>query len=227
VDRELTRKLTLRVGYESRKTTGDFLVTPQFNTATETGELLLSNQGRSSYRELHFVTRYRLQEKRELNFAYVRSRATGDLNDLNTYFGDLRAPVIRANQSGRLGFDTPNRFLFWGNFGLPLGISALPVLEWHTGFPYSILNEEQNFVGARNGAGRLPSFASLDMQVMKDVSIPVFGKHYKGRVGFKVFNVTNHWNPREVQSNLGSPDFGTFYNSVGRQFRIKFEFLTF
>ena len=53
------------------------------------------------------------------------------------------------------------------------------------------------------------------------------GKKYRGRIGVKMFNITGSWNPRDVQNNLASPDFGTFYNSVGRSFRAKFEFVKF
>jgi len=38
-----------------------------------------------------------------------------------------------------------------------------------------------------------------------------------------VFNITNHFNPRDYQDNLGSAAFGSFYNSVGRTFRGKWE----
>lgn len=42
------------------------------------------------------------------------------------------------------------------------------------------------------------------------------------RVGVKVFNVTNHFNPRDYQGNLASDDFGGFYNGVGRKYGMKF-----
>jgi len=58
---------------------------------------------------------------------------------------------------------------------------------------------------------------------MKKVDIKFLKKVYHTQIGVKVYNITNHWNPRDVQSNVDSPDFGTFYNSVGRVFRGKFE----
>ena len=50
-----------------------------------------------------------------LNASYVRSRAFGDLNDVNQFFGNLAQPVIQPDARGRLPFDAPNRFLFWGS----------------------------------------------------------------------------------------------------------------
>jgi hypothetical protein len=50
----------------------------------------------------------------------------------------------------------------------------------------------------------------------------MFEKH-KMRAGVAVFNITNHFNPRDVQNNTGSPRFGQFFNSLGTSVRGKFE----
>jgi hypothetical protein len=39
-----------------------------------------------------------------------------------------------------------------------------------------------------------------------------------------VFNITNHFNPRDYQGNLASANYGGFNNSVGRAFRGKWVF---
>jgi hypothetical protein len=36
-----------------------------------------------------------------------------------------------------------------------------PVLDIRTGFPYSIIDEDRNFVGPRNQAGRYPNSLQL------------------------------------------------------------------
>lgn len=226
IDHEVTPRLLLRLGYEERRTRRDFFIEPVQKAGNE-GELLLANSGRSLYRELQLVARARLQEKRNLYLAYVRSAAQGDLNDFNTYFGNLRHSVVRPNEYRRESFDVPNRLLFWGDIGLPYTLVATPVVDWHNGFPYSLLDQDQNFVGPRNGGGRFPSLVTLDLLVTKMFTIPFRGKKYRGRAGLTVFNITNHWNPRDVQNNLASPQFGGFYNSVGRSFRTKFEFVKF
>ena len=110
---------------------------------------------------------------------------------------------------------------------MPYDLVATPVVEWRSGFPYSIVNEDQNFVGPRNTGGRFPPLVTFDVLITKGVTIPFRGKKYKGRVGLSVFNITNHWNPRDVQNNLNSPQFGTFFNSPDRSFRTKFEFVKF
>jgi len=93
----------------------------------------------------------------------------------------------------------------------------------HASIVLTIIDEDRNFVGPRNRAGRFPNFASLDLQVLKSVSAPGrFSENYQFRVGVKVFNVTNHFNPRDYQGNLASDEFGGFYNGVGRKFGLKF-----
>jgi len=223
-DHEVTPRLLLRVGYEERHTRRDFQIEP---VSQGVDGLLRLSTGRALYRELQGVARLRLQERRNIFLAYTRSQARGDLNDFNTYFGNLRSPVIRANEYGRQPFDAPNRLLFWGSFGLPRDVVATPVLDWRNGFPFSLLDEEQNYVGPRGGGGRFPTFLTLDLLLTKGLKIPFRGKKYKGRAGLTIFNITNHWNPRDVQNNLASPQFGTFYNSPGRSLRLKFEFVKF
>ncbi|CAN5673434.1 hypothetical protein BH18ACI4_BH18ACI4_13500 [soil metagenome] len=227
LDHQLSERLLLRVAYEERHTRRDFFVEPVTLEGLPEGALLLQNTGRSRYREFQTTGRLRLQKGRNIFLSYVRSEASGDLNDFNTYFGNLRHPVIRPNEFGKQQFDAPNRLLFWGDFSLRYDIVATPVFEWRSGFPFSLLDEDQNFVGPRNDGGRFPQLMTLDLLVTKGLRIPFRGKKYKGRVGVTIFNITNHWNPRDVQNNLASMQFGTLYNSPDRSFRTKFEFVKF
>jgi hypothetical protein len=221
LDHQLTERLLLRFGYEDRNTRRDFTLEPTFTT------LLLQNSGRSRYRELQGMARFRFQEGRNIFLSYVRSEARGNLNDFNTYFGNFKHPVIKPDEYGKQPFDVPNRLLFWGDFAVPFNMVVSPVVDWHSGFPFSNVDGLQNFVGPRNEAGRFPNLLTFDLLVMKALKIRFRGKEYKGRAGFTVFNITNHWNPRDVQNNIASEQFGTFYNSPGRSVRLKFEFVKY
>jgi len=95
-------------------------------------------------------------------------------------------------------------------------------VEVRSGFPFSLVDEQLDFIGARNRAGRFPKFMSFDVQVTKSFRVPFFEKH-KARIGAAVFNITNHFNPRDVQNNVGSPRVGQFFNSLGPSVRGKFE----
>lgn len=221
VDRQVLKRLFLRVGLQVREGRDEYLINPAVDPV-EGGQLLLSNGGRSRYREAQVTARYKIRDTDQITFSYVRSRATGDLNDFNSFFGNFRTPIIRANERSRQPFDAPNRFLISGAVTLPFDIIAAPVCDVRTGFPFSIVDENQNFIGPRNRGNRFPRFLSLDLQVTKGVKVPVLGK--KARLGVKIFNITNHFNPRDVQANINSVQFGSFFNSVSRTFRGKFEF---
>ncbi len=221
LDREWVKNFFVRVGYQQREGQREYVLNP---LETPSGNILLLNNGGSSrYREFQITARYKFREHDEFVASYVRSSANGDLNDFNSYFGNFENPIIRANEGSRLPWDAPNRFLFWGQFTAKYGITVAPVLDIRNGFPLSIIDQDRNFVGARNRAGHFPTFYSLDLQVMKDVSLPGrWGENYRARLGLKGFNLTNHFNPRDFQGNLASANFGGFSNGVGRRYGLKF-----
>ncbi len=218
LDRQLLQGLSLQLAYEQRNTTRDFVVSPISSGAT--GVLELSNRGSDSYREFQVAARYQLA-RQVLNASYVRSRAFGDLNDFNQFFGNLAQPVIQPNAQGRLSFDAPNRFLFWGTLAAPWKLTLVPVYEIHTGFPYSVENEFREYVGPRNVA-RFPRFSSFDLQITRPLRLPLGEKHLHARVGMGVFNLFNHFDPRDVQNNFASARFGEFFNTAWREYRGKF-----
>jgi hypothetical protein len=213
LDREVTRNLALRVAYQQRNTRDNFVVSP---TGTS---LIVSNSGRDSYREFQITGAYQLR-KNSVNASYVRSRAFGDLNDFNQFFGNDPLAVIQPDARGRLSFDAPNRYLVWGEIAAPGKITLVPVLDLHTGFPYSIENEFREYVGPRN-VDRFPHFTSFDLQVLKEIRMPHF-KERTAKIGFGVFNLFNQFDPRDVQNNLDSYRFGALFNSAPRSFRGKF-----
>lgn len=219
VDREWIRNLFVRAGYQQRENRFESVLDP---TTLAGGEeiLLLRTDGQSRYREAQVTARYQFHGTDQIVGSYTRSSAIGNLNDFNTYFGNIQNPVIRPDARGPLPWDAPNRYLFWSNVSLPHGFTVFPLLDVRTGFPLSTIDENRNFVGARNEAGRYPTFMSLDMQVSK--RLRVFG--HNATIGLKVFNITNHFNPRDYQDNLASANYGGFANSVGRTFRGKWVF---
>jgi Carboxypeptidase regulatory-like domain/TonB dependent receptor/TonB-dependent Receptor Plug Domain len=223
VDREWIKNLFVRVGYQQRQGRREFVLNPIENQETSS-ILALDNSGSSRYRELEVTAKYNFREHDEFIASYVRSSAIGDLNDFNSYFGNFENPIIRANERSRLPFDSPNRFLFRSEFQAKYGITLAPVLDVRTGFPFSLIDEERNFVGPRNRAGRFPTFVSLDMQVLKTIRLPGPFNKYRAHLGFKVFNLTNHFNPRDFQNNLASDSFGNFSNGVGRKFGTRISF---
>jgi len=220
LDRQVTERLLVRVAYQQRNTVDDLIVAP---VSTANGNFLsLTNRGRDFYREFQITGRFQLGHH-TLNASYVRSKATGDLNDFNQFFGNDPQPVIQADSRGPLAFDAPNRFLTWGEFRAPWKVTVMPVFDLHTGFPYSVVNQMREFVGPRDDQ-RFRRFDSLDIQALKELTVPFRGKEHKFKVGLGIFNVFNHFNPRDVQNDVDSYRFGHFFNGPNRTFRGKFVF---
>jgi hypothetical protein len=220
IDHQLTKQLTARIGYLQRSTVNEPIVYPRLDS-TGGGMLILKNRGRSEYNELQMIAVYSGRRFRNVNAAYVWSRARGHLNTADTFLGDFPALVVRENEYGPLSFDAPHRFLVYGEVKAPLDLTISPSFEIRSGFPFSLVNDRLAFVGPRNQAGRYPRFISLDASILKGFKVPILDK--RARAGVVIFNILNHFNPRDVQNNTGSLQLGQFYNSLGTSVRGKFE----
>ena len=222
-DRELRQNLLMRLGYEERHAFREFYVDP-VQAADGSARLLLLNSGHQDYRELLAMMRWRVNDRTTLFGSYVYSNAQGELNDYNRFFGNYAYPLIRANQYGPLSSNAPHRGLFWEIIGLPHKLDFVPILDVHTGFPFSRVDRDWNYIGRENQAGHLPTFLALDTKFQYPVDFTFRDHRIQFRAGFSVYNVLNHFNPRDVQEYYASPNYGTFYNSVGRLFRIDGDF---
>jgi hypothetical protein len=237
VDREWVKDFFVRAGYQQRENRFESVVDALSLTngsasaaamaatgaTAATGPIaatVLRTDGRSRYREGQISARYQFHGSDQIVGSYTRSSAVGNLNDFNSFFGNIENPVIRPDARGPLPWDAPNRLLFWSSISLPRDFAVFPVLDVRTGFPLSNVDGDRNFVGPRNEVGRYPAFVSLDTHVTK--KLRVF--HHNATVGLKIFNITDHFNPRDYQGNLASRRFGGFDNSVGRTFRGKWVF---
>jgi len=215
IEQPITQHVKLRLGYMQSASSGLVIMnTVAPNPVTNTGADLLSGTGQSRYRQFEATTRVRLNDKRELFFSYVRSRARGDLNDFAGYLGSFPVPIIRANQFGNLPSDLPNRFLAWGLIQLPLGFRIAPVFEYRSGFPYAVTDAYQNYVGVPY-ANRYPSFVSLDSRFSKDIKL---SPKYTIRPSISGFNLTNHFNPAAFHGNIADPAYGLFFGDRHRRF---------
>ena len=214
-DQRVNRQWSFKLNYVDRAGHNEFIVNPV--TATPTPELLLTSSGQSRYREAEVSFRFTANERADTVVSYVRSRAMADLNAYDLFFGNSRNPIINPNQYGPMSTDVPNRVLVRGTYRLPWKLSFEPLLDFHSGFPYSTIAEDQSIIGQQNGAGRFPIFATFDFSVSRPVKI----WKYKATLGLRMFDTTDRFNPRDAQRNIASPAFGGFYNPV------PFDFQTF
>ena len=227
VDRQLWGNAVVRVSYIYSQTRDLFVVNPIPGVFGSAGLLGLFPTGQANYHEFEATLHFQPVHHADLNVSYIWSRARGDLNTVSNIFLPFEQPVIRPNVSGILPSDVPHRVVSWGVFHLPWSLTVSPVVDVHTGFPYSNVDVLQNYAGVPNGP-RFPTFFSLDAQAYRDFHLHMpfteHGSRHKVRVGLYSINLTNHGNFRDVYNNEASPFFGNF---TGFQRRVDGFILSF
>jgi len=219
IEHELHRNLQLRVGYLDSHATYLFTVNPFTSAVGGQSFEGLTNTGSSHYREMEASAHYTLREHDQINVSYIWSRARGDLNSLSNVYIPFAAPVIRPDVYGILSSDIPNRVVGWGIFALPWKLTFSPLVDVHSGFPYSPIDVQQQYVGTPNGK-RFPEYFSLDLKLYRQFRLPLLGnrggKVHHVRLGVYTLNVTNHGNFNAVYNNVTSPNFGQFVGFLYR-----------
>ena len=202
------RRVLVKANYLRRKGQYEYILEPN----PTRGEIGLFSTGTSKYWELEMTGRYLGGERRDLTVSYVRSSGSMDLNNYDQFYGNLRNPIVRPNEYNLIPTDVPHRLLVRGTIGLPGRWDFAPVLEVRSGFPWSAVDEFQDFVGARNRAGRLPRVRAFDFSLSR----PWHVWKYRFRGGIKVYNLFGASAERDVQSNIASPNYGQFFNPLER-----------
>jgi hypothetical protein len=210
LNQELFAGLTLRLNYRERLGSRE-LVVERVERSAAGPELRLDAKGESRIRELDLTLRRGFGRDGELLLSWSKRRASATLNDFDSLYGNLREPLVLEAQDSLQPHDVPSRVLLWGHVRLPWRLDVAPAFEWRRGFPYTLFEADWTLASRRNRGGRLPSFFSLDLQVTREVTL--LGRPW--RVGFRTYNLTRHFNPRDVQVNRASSRFRELSNSVG------------
>jgi outer membrane receptor protein involved in Fe transport len=207
-DQRFGRRVFFKAAYLVRDGSHAYIVDPDPGS----GVLTLGSSGTSRYWEVETTGRWMAHEYRDFTVSYVRSHGTRDLNDFDQFFGNFRNPILRRNANALSPTDVPNRIIVRGSLDLPGRWVLSPLYEWRTGFPWTAVDEYQDFVGDRNRTGRLPSVSTFDFTIAR----PVRFRKYTFTAGIKVYNAFDSGSERDVQSNIASPDYGRFYNPIQR-----------
>jgi hypothetical protein len=202
------RRVLFKANYLRRHGEDEYILEPD----PAHGEVRLQSTGRSQYWEFEATGRYLGGERRDITVSYVRSHGSADLNNYDQFYGNLRNPILRPNEHSLIPTDVPHRLLVRGTIGLPGRWDLAPVIEIRSGFPWSAVDELQDFVGARNRAGRLPRVRNLDFSLTRPWTV----RKYRVRAGIRVYNIFGASAERDVQSNTASPRYGQFFNPIER-----------
>ncbi len=206
------RRLLWKVSFLQRRGSHEYILDPD----PALGELRLSSGGASRYRELETTVRYVGGAGRDVTVSYVWAHGTADLNSYDQFYGNLRTPLVRANEHNLSPTDVHHRVLVRATLGLPGQWELAPIAELRSGLPWSAVDAFQDFVGPRNRSGRLPAVRTLDFQLTR----PWQFKRYRFRAGLRVYNVFGSSAGRDIQTNITAPDYGTAYNPIERSIGV-------
>ena len=171
------------------------------------GILKLENARRDKYDAVTVKMRRTFKQDHVVFASYTRSSARSNaVLDFS-----LENPTFSQQAGGPLPWDVPNRFLSWGFLPLARRIDLAYLLDWRDGFPFSLVNENQQLVGPP-GSQRFPYYFSLNLALER--RIVLFGYQWALRAGFD--DITNRHNPFAVDNNVDSPHFRTFSAEQGR-----------
>ena len=181
------------------------------------GIFLLQDHRRDRYRAATVSARHVFSESTELFAAYTRSVAHSN-EVLNPALGSI---FYSPQQAGPVAWDAPDRLLTWGWTPTHIwGIQLSWFFEYRTGYPFSVINLQQQLVGAPN-ASRFPAYASLNLGIEKKFGF----RGYLWAARVESVNILGRHNPDTVVNNVDAPNFGSFAGSQGRAFTLRARFV--
>ncbi len=181
------------------------------------GIFLLQDTRKDRYRSATLSLRHVFSESMEIYGAYTRSVAHSN-EVLNPALGSI---FYAAQQSAPVAWDAPNRLLTWGWAPTHIwGIQLSYFFEYRTGFPFSVVNLQQQLVGPPNSV-RFPVYASLNLGIEKKFAF----RGFLWGVRVEAVNAFNRQNPDTVVNNFDAPNFGVFSGGQGRAVTLRVRFI--
>ena len=219
IQREVTPNLVVRTGVTQRNTTRDFFVEP-----TQVGDrsaLYLLNTGRNRYREFQVTARYHFRQH-VLNGSYVRSSAIGDLTT-SISSSETYPRRLSARTNGGLCRSTLRTVSCCGVSLRVRGKSHSRLYWTSTRVSHTrSLTRSATSSASEMRPGGIPASRHWTSRRRSVSRCRCPQRTYMHLSDSVYFNLLNHFNPRDFQQNIASPQFGGYYNGVGRTFRGKF-----
>lgn len=182
------------------------------------GTLLLHNNRQDRYVAGEAWLRRVFGENAQLEVDYTRSRASSN----EVLDPTLAVLILAPQQPGPLLWDTPQRVVSSGWTPIPIwGLLLSGFFEYRTGFPFSVVNEQQQLVGAPNRL-RFPNYFNLNLGLEKRFKFR--GREWAVRV--TAVNITDHDNPDLVVNNIDAPNFLTYAGGQGRALTLRLRLVT-
>jgi hypothetical protein len=175
--------------------------------------LPLLNDRRDDYNALEVTIKHVFSRSAEVVASYTRSHSrTNQVFDYN-----LDSQTFDTELQGPLNYDAPDRVVSWGwSPVVARTFIASYLVEYRTGFPFSVFDENYQLVGLPNSY-RFPHMFRLNLGFEKLIGLA------RRRIGVRVavLNVTNHGNYTAVDNNIASATFLQYGASVSRSYTVR------
>ena len=212
IERKLPGAIYVKAEFIQRRGTHGFVYNLPAGEPALSGNYLLMNTRDDHYYGFQISGRHTFHKSYMLMASYIRSRTTSNqVLDFN-----VDNPVFSPQLPGPYPWDAPNRFLSWGFLPLIKGFDFAYSAEARTGFPFNVVNDQQELVGLP-GSRRFPTYFTLN--VFAEKRFHLLKRYWAVRGGFE--NVTNRQNPFSVNNDINSPQFLTFGSNFGRSFTTR------
>jgi hypothetical protein len=180
------------------------------------GQFALESQRRDRYDALEISLRRMFKGNHVIFAAFTRSAARSSaVLDFS-----LENLLLGQQTGGPLPWDTPNRFQSWAWLPLPWGFSLAYSLDWRDGYPFGLVNQNQQLVGTP-GSCRFPTYFSVNVSM--EHRFTLLGFQWALRAGFD--DITDRHNPSAVNNNVDSSQFLTFGGTQTRALVARIRFL--
>ncbi len=216
LERKLPGALYLRLEVTGKRGQNGIAFDKTANATPTRNVIAYNNDRRDKYDALSVTVRRAFKGEYTLFASYTRSSArTNAVLDLA-----LDTILFGQQTGGPVGWDAPHRLISWGWLPLLKKFDFAYALDWRSGYPFSLINQTQQLVGAPN-TRRFPTYFALNMHVER--RFPLLGLNWAARVGFN--NITNRQNASEINNNVDSAQFMRLGGIQGRTLNARLRFL--
>jgi len=232
VEQKLPHGFYLRSGFTHRAGIHGLIFEPPASAVAsgfEQGAIFqLSNARRDTYNAADISVRHTFAARFEWFAGYTRSSAHS--NAAVQY--SLQNPIFGPQAPGPYPWDATNRFHTWGWTPLPVhflpkrlqflmrNTSAQYLVEYRTGFPFSMVDEEGFLVGPPDSR-RLPYYFNINLAFERQFR----ALHYLWAWRLGVMNLSDNGNPNTVNNITGTPQFLTYGHGQARAFNVRLRLL--
>jgi hypothetical protein len=218
LERKMPKEIYLRLEYLGRRGINGYTFDLQGDSLTRRimTVLDLRNTRRDRYDAFSLTARRAFRENYLFFASYTRSSArTNAVLDFS-----LDTPLFSPQQGGPFDWDAPNRLISWGWAPLLKKIDLAYSVEWRSGYPFSVIDQDRRLIDEPN-SNRFPAYFSLNVHLERRFRL--LSLNLAVRAGFN--NITDRQNAIAVDNNVNSDRFLTFSGIQGRQFTARIRFL--